>query len=164
MIRENNFPALLSLEEATRRCRLERISSGTIVFTNGVFDLLHRGHLEYLHEARSMGTMLIVGLNSDESVRRIKGDKRPFANVDDRAYALASLRCVDHVVVFDEDNPANLITQLNPHVLVKGGDYRAEDVVGYDHVTRNGGRVVALRLREGFSTSSLIDKIASRYR
>jgi rfaE bifunctional protein nucleotidyltransferase chain/domain len=164
MIRESHFPALLSREDAARRCRVERIGGGKIVFTNGVFDLLHRGHLEYLHEARSLGTLLIVGLNTDESVRRLKGANRPLVSGDDRAYALASLRFVDHVVLFDEDTPERLIEQLNPHILVKGGDYRPEEIVGYDHVTKNGGKVLALPLRDGYSTTGFIQTIVDRYR
>jgi rfaE bifunctional protein nucleotidyltransferase chain/domain len=164
MNRESNFPAILSRDDAIRRCRLERLGGGTVVFTNGVFDLLHRGHLEYLDEARDMGSMLVVGLNSDASVRRIKGEKRPLMCADDRAYALTCLRSVDHVVLFDEDTPAKLIEQLNPHVLVKGGDYRPEDVVGHDHVTRSGGKVVSVQLRDGYSTSSFIQMIIDRYR
>ncbi|MBU0507889.1 D-glycero-beta-D-manno-heptose 1-phosphate adenylyltransferase [bacterium] len=158
-----HFSRLLSREDAARRCVIERLRGGVIVFTNGVFDILHRGHLEYLREARQLGTMLIVGLNSDDSVRRIKGSKRPLVSEEDRAMALSALRFVDGVVLFDEDTPEVLIRTLNPHVLVKGGDYRAEDVVGYDHVTRNGGRVQILRLREGYSTSGFVRRITERF-
>jgi len=152
----------LSVEDAARRCRIERIQGGTIVFTNGVFDILHRGHLQYLREARDLGTMLVVGLNSDESARRLKGAHRPFVSATDRAFALLSLRFVDHVVIFDEDTPAELIRELNPHILVKGGDYRPEHVAGGDFVAAQGGKVVILPLREGYSTSGLIESIARR--
>jgi D-beta-D-heptose 7-phosphate kinase/D-beta-D-heptose 1-phosphate adenosyltransferase len=154
---------LLSREDAARRCRIERIQGGAIVFTNGVFDVLHRGHLDYLREARALGSLLIVGLNSDESVRRIKGPKRPLYSQEDRAAALVSLRFVDFVAIFDEDTPLSLIEELNPHLLVKGGDYLPENVVGYDHVTRNGGRVVVIPFKEGYSTSRLIETVVERY-
>lgn len=164
MIRDTQYPALLSREDAARRCRVERLRGGTIVFTNGVFDLLHRGHLEYLEEARALGTLLIVGLNSDASVRRLKGPQRPLLPEADRALALTALRAVDHVVLFDEDTPEALIQAVNPHILVKGGDYRPADVVGYEHVVGQGGRVVVLPFRDGYSTSSLVQKIVERYR
>jgi len=156
------LPGVLSSEEAARRCAVERIRGGVIVFTNGVFDLLHRGHLEYLSAARSLGTLLIVGLNTDESVHRIKGPQRPLFSQEDRALALLSLRVVDHVVMFDEDTPARLIESLSPHILVKGGDYEARNVVGYDHVTRQGGRVEILPLREGYSTTGIFQRISAR--
>jgi rfaE bifunctional protein nucleotidyltransferase chain/domain len=154
---------LLSREDAIRRCRIERFQGGTIVFTNGVFDILHRGHLDYLREARTLGSMLIVGLNSDESVRRIKGPKRPLYSVEDRAAALSALRFVDFVVVFEEDTPQSLIAELNPHVLVKGGDYLPESVVGYDHVIRHGGQVVVIPFKDGYSTSRLIETVVERF-
>jgi rfaE bifunctional protein nucleotidyltransferase chain/domain len=164
MIRDSHFSALLSREDAARRCLVERLGGGTVVFTNGVFDLLHRGHLEYLHEARELGTLLVVGLNSDDSVRRIKGPERPLTSAEDRAFALASLRYVDHVVIFDEDTPEELIRLLNPHVLVKGGDYAPTEIVGFDSVTRNGGKVIAVPLRDGYSTTKFIDTIIDRFR
>ncbi len=164
MIRTSHFPALLSRAEAARRSHIERLQSGTVVFTNGVFDILHRGHLDYLAEARALGTILIVGLNSDESVRRIKGPKRPLVNEADRAAALCALRFVDHVVLFDEDTPEALIGEITPHILVKGGDYRPEDVVGYEHVAESGGRVLTIPFRDGYSTSSFIQTIVERYR
>ena len=155
---------LLSRDDAARRCHVERIRGGKIVFTNGVFDILHRGHLDYLRRARDLGSMLVVGLNSDDSVRRIKGLKRPLFSAEDRAVALTALRFVDIVVIFDEDTPQTLIETLNPHVLVKGGDYLAENVVGYDHVTKNGGQVIVIPFKEGYSTSGLIRTIVERYR
>jgi rfaE bifunctional protein nucleotidyltransferase chain/domain len=134
------------------------------VFTNGGFDLLHRGHLDYLEEARALGTMLIVGLNSDASARRIKGPKRPLTAEADRVAALAALRVVDYVVLFDEDTPEILIREITPQILVKGGDYRPEDVVGYEHVVKHGGRVLAIPFRAGYSTTGLIEMIVERYR
>jgi D-beta-D-heptose 7-phosphate kinase/D-beta-D-heptose 1-phosphate adenosyltransferase len=154
---------LMSAEDVARRCVIERARGGTIVFTNGVFDLLHRGHLEYLRESAALGTMLVVGLNSDESVRRIKGPKRPLVNQEDRAAALLDLRSVDYVVLFDEDTPARLIQTIQPHILVKGGDYQADDVVGADFVRKNGGRVVTIPFLPGYSTSGLIRAIVERY-
>jgi rfaE bifunctional protein nucleotidyltransferase chain/domain len=162
MIRETNYPALLSREDAQRRCHVEALRGGTIVFTNGVFDILHRGHLDYLREARSLGSLLIVGLNSDDSVRRLKGPTRPLFGVEDRAFALSSLRYVDHVIIFDEDTPEQLIKAVKPHILVKGGDYKPDDVVGADFVQANGGHVVILPFRKGYSTTSLIHTIAER--
>ena len=164
MSSQPSYFGLLTLDDAVRRCHVERIRGGKIVFTNGVFDILHRGHLDYLRQARDLGSMLVVGLNSDESVRRIKGAKRPLFPAEDRAEALTALRFVDIVVIFDEDTPQNLIETLNPHILVKGGDYLAENVVGYDHVTKNGGQVIVVPFKDGYSTSGLIRTIVERYR
>lgn len=163
MIRETNFPALLTREEAARRCKVERVMGGTIVFTNGVFDVLHRGHLEYLSAARALGTVLIVGLNNDASTLRLKGPKRPLMKEDDRAFALISLRCVDHVVLFDEDTPEELIKAITPDLLVKGGDYQPADVAGSEHVETNGGKVVIIPFHAGYSTSGLIEEIVERF-
>jgi D-glycero-beta-D-manno-heptose 1-phosphate adenylyltransferase len=162
MIRDTHYPALLTREEAARRCLIERLQGGIVVFTNGVFDILHRGHLEYLREAREMGSLLVVGLNSDESVKRIKGDSRPLCSVEDRAFGLTSLRFVDHVIVFDEDTPASLIEAVQPSLLVKGGDYKPEEIVGYDFVTRHGGKVLTIPLREGYSTTGFIERMLAR--
>jgi D-beta-D-heptose 7-phosphate kinase / D-beta-D-heptose 1-phosphate adenosyltransferase len=163
MIRPSNFPALLTREQAAQRCKVERMMGGTVVFTNGVFDLMHRGHLEYLCQARELGTVLIVGLNSDDSTRRLKGDKRPLVSEEDRAIALADLRYVDHVVIFDEDTPKELIEAITPQVLVKGGDYQPGEVAGAEHVEKNGGKVEIIAFRDGYSTSSLVQKIVERY-
>jgi rfaE bifunctional protein nucleotidyltransferase chain/domain len=135
-------------------------SSGKkIVFTNGVFDIIHRGHVEYLNEAKKLGNVLIVGLNSDSSVKIIKGENRPINNENDRAYVLSSLKPVDHVVIFEEEDPYNLIKQIIPDFLVKGGDWKAEDIVGYDIVARNGGEVISLKYVDDYSTTALISKI-----
>ena len=136
---------------------------GTMVFTNGVFDVLHRGHLEYLCAARDLGTVLIVGVNSDASTTRLKGPKRPLVSQDDRALALTSLRCVDHVVFFDEETPRELIEAITPDVLVKGGDYQTDEVAGANHVKEHGGKVVIIPFREGYSTSGLIEEIVERF-
>ncbi|MCU0370465.1 MAG: D-glycero-beta-D-manno-heptose 1-phosphate adenylyltransferase [Bacteroidales bacterium] len=127
-----------------------------IVFTNGCFDILHRGHIEYLSQARDNGNVLVIGLNSDASVRRIKGKGRPVQDEMTRALVLASLRFVDAVVLFDEDTPYELIKSIQPDVLVKGGDYTEETIVGADLVRANGGEVVVIPLVEGYSTSRIL--------
>lgn len=131
----------------------------TIVFTNGCFDIIHPGHTLYLKSAKSKGDYLVVGLNSDDSVRRLKGSERPLNNQYDRAEVLDSLKPVDYIVIFDEDTPFSLISAIKPHVLVKGGDYMKDDIVGADIVEQNGGMVIVIPFVEGKSTSSLIDKI-----
>jgi len=137
-----------------------RFFNKKIVFTNGCFDILHRGHIEYLYQAADMGDLLIVGLNSDASVRRIKGPNRPVQDEETRALLLASLSCVTHVVLFDEDTPLKLIQLVQPDILVKGGDYAdLEKIVGYDIVKQRGGEVVALPFVEGHSTTQLLQKI-----
>lgn len=138
---------------------LGRPRSGRVVFTNGCFDLLHPGHVEYLFEARALGDALVVGLNSDDSVRRLKGPDRPLNSEDSRAIVLAGLGCVDRVTLFEEDTPRALLSALLPDVLVKGGDYRAEDVVGREEVEAAGGRVVILPYRAGHSTTGLVTRI-----
>jgi len=130
-----------------------------IVFTNGVFDLLHRGHVEYLADARALGDRLVVGLNSDASVRRLKGPTRPLVAAADRAAVLRALACVDLVVEFDEDTPERLIRAIGPDVLVKGGDWAVERIVGREFVEARGGRVLSIPVREGFSTSALVQRI-----
>lgn len=132
--------------------------SDRVVFTNGVFDILHRGHVNYLHAARALGDRLIVGLNSDASVRRLKPG-RPIVPEDDRAYVLAGLACVDGITMFADDTPAVLIEAILPDVLVKGGDYDAHDVVGREIVEANGGRLVIIPFVAGSSTSSILERI-----
>lgn len=141
--------------------RLGRPRDVRVVFTNGCFDLLHRGHVEYLHEARAMGDVLVVGLNTDASVRRLKGAERPLNAEDDRALVLAGLASVDAVVLFEEDTPHALISALLPDVLVKGGDYRRDTIVGADEVERAGGRVEIVPLVPGRSTTSLVQRMRS---
>ena len=130
------------------------------VFTNGCFDLLHRGHIYYLSRAKALGDLLVVGLNSDASVTRLKGKGRPLNPQQARAEVLASLAFVDYVIIFEEDTPLELIRTVQPHVLVKGGDYRAEDVVGYREVISRGGSVEIIPLLEGYSTTSLIERLS----
>lgn len=139
-----------------------RMKPVRIVFTNGVFDILHAGHVTYLEAARALGDVLVVGLNSDASVRRLKGPSRPINTQDDRARVLSALRCVDHVIIFDDDTPLDVVTALLPDVLVKGGDYTRDTVVGADVVEDHGGRVEIIPLLEGRSTTSIIARSQGR--
>jgi D-beta-D-heptose 7-phosphate kinase / D-beta-D-heptose 1-phosphate adenosyltransferase len=140
-----------------------RAKGETVVFTNGCFDLLHVGHVKYLQAARQLGDLLVLGLNSDASIRRLKGPKRPLIGQDERAHILAALDCIDYVVIFDEDTPLDLIAALRPDILVKGADYTPDGVVGKDLVESWGGRVELIDLVEGRSTSSIVDKILQAY-
>jgi D-beta-D-heptose 7-phosphate kinase/D-beta-D-heptose 1-phosphate adenosyltransferase len=133
-----------------------------LVFTNGVFDILHRGHVEYLHAARAQGDLLVVGVNTDASVRRLKGPDRPINNEDDRALVLAGLGCVDFVTFFTEDTPLNLIGALLPDVLVKGGDYTPDTIVGRAEVEAAGGEVVVIPLVSGRSTTQTVQRIRGK--
>jgi D-beta-D-heptose 7-phosphate kinase/D-beta-D-heptose 1-phosphate adenosyltransferase len=135
--------------------------SGTSVFTNGVFDIVHPGHIHLLTEASKLGDILIVGINSDKSVKMIKGESRPINNEMSRANLLSSLVQVDAVVIFDEETPLNLITALNPNFLVKGGDYSVSEIVGHDFIVNNGGHVITIPTLKGFSTTSIIEKSQS---
>ena len=130
-----------------------------IVFTNGCFDIIHQGHIDYLAKASDLGTKLIIGVNTDRSVSAIKGPHRPIQDEYSRQMILAAMMFVDALILFDEDTPINLITKVIPNVLVKGSDYKAENIVGYDVVTHNGGTVETLDFLEGFSTSSIESKI-----
>ena len=130
-----------------------------VVFTNGCYDLIHRGHIDLLSKAKSKGEKLIVALNSDQSVMRLKGNKRPIHNFNDRAFILDSIKYIDMIVKFEEDNPAKIINKLLPHVLVKGGDYLLNEIIGSDIVISNGGTVEIIDLIPGKSTSLLIDQI-----
>lgn len=130
-----------------------------IVFTNGCFDILHRGHIEYLAQAANRGDVLVIGLNTDNSVRRIKGDSRPVQDEYARAILLASLSFVAAVILFDDDTPYELIKKVQPDVLIKGSDYKIEDIVGYDIVNAKGGEVVTIDFIEGYSTTSIIEKL-----
>jgi rfaE bifunctional protein nucleotidyltransferase chain/domain len=139
--------------------REARAAGKRIVFTNGVFDILHPGHLRYLQAARTHGDLLIVGLNSDASVRRNKGPERPINPQDERAEVLAGLSCVDAVSIFDEDTPAEVIRRVQPDVLVKGADWPADQIVGRDTVEARGGRVVLEPVEQGYSTTSLLERV-----
>ena len=150
---------ILSLRQA-QAWRAEQ--RGRVVFTNGVFDLLHPGHVDVLRAARGQGDALIVGLNSDASVRRLKGPERPVRSEAERAYVLAALRCVDVVTVFDEDTPLALVRAVLPDVIVKGGDYSEDTVVGAREVRARGGTVVIVPLTPGQSTTSIIEKLRAQ--
>ena len=133
-----------------------------IVFTNGCFDLLHVGHIRYLSQAKKLGDFLIIGLNSDRSVKKLKGKDRPINSFEDRATLLSALNSVDLVIKFEEQTPENLIKDIVPDVLVKGGDYNIEDIVGYQIVIQNGGQVKTLSFYDGYSSTNYIDKINKR--
>ena len=149
---------LLSLEELALKLPLWK-QEGKIVFTNGCFDILHLGHLDYLGKASELGHKLIIGLNTDSSVKRLKGKNRPINNEQARSKMLANLAIVDAVVFFEEDTPYELIQHIIPDVLVKGSDYSIEEIVGHDIVLGNGGSVVPIDLLEGYSTTSIIEKM-----
>lgn len=147
-----------SLAEALRSVKTEGLK---VVFTNGCFDIIHPGHVAYLEDAAAKGDVLVVGINTDESVKRLKGSERPINPEDDRARLLAGLASVDYVTSFDEDTPLELISQVRPDVLVKGGDWPVEQIVGHEVVLNSGGDVYSLPFREGYSTTRLIEKIKS---
>ena len=150
---------ILTRTEAVARTTVLKKDGKIIVFTNGCFDILHVGHIDLLEKAKSRGDVLIVGLNSDESVRCLKGEKRPINSEKDRAEVLAALESVDFVVIFLEDTPAEIIAEIRPQILVKGGDYHIGNIVGRETVESDGGRVVVIPLYEGKSTTGLIEKI-----
>ena len=152
-------PAVLTLEEIILRFGREKRNGKRLVFTNGCFDLLHPGHIESLETARALGDMLIVGINSDESVRTLKGPGRPVIPAEERAEILANLECVDAVVIFDEPTPQRVIAALLPDVLVKGGDWPGNQIVGRKEVEAAGGKVVRVEVVEGYSTSEILRKI-----
>jgi D-beta-D-heptose 7-phosphate kinase/D-beta-D-heptose 1-phosphate adenosyltransferase len=148
------IPILKDLKKNSRR----------IVFTNGCFDILHVGHIRYLKEAKGYGDMLIVAVNSDSSVKSIKGDKRPIVSQSERAEVVAALEMVDYVTMFDEDTPYNIIKKLQPDVLIKGGDWAIDKIVGRDIVEARGGKVIAIPFIEGASTTGIVERILEKYR
>lgn len=150
---------IMTYDELANQLKSWRSSGKKIVFTNGCFDILHRGHIEYLAKAANMGDILIIGLNTDRSVKRLKGDSRPVNDQHARSLLLAALSFVDAVTLFDEDTPYNLIKTVMPDMLVKGGDYKIENIVGHDIVEANGGKVVTIPLTEGYSTTKTIGKL-----
>lgn len=151
---------ICSLEYIKNIAEKAKKENKKIVFTNGCFDIIHSGHCFYLTEAKKLGDILIVGLNTDASVKRLKGETRPVNNEDDRAMVLSCLKPVDYVVLFDEDTPFSLIRNIIPNVLVKGGDYTIENIVGADIVLENGGEVKVIPFVEGKSTTKIIEKIS----
>jgi rfaE bifunctional protein nucleotidyltransferase chain/domain len=150
---------ILKLHELTAYVLDWKKNKNSIVFTNGCFDILHYGHLQYLTQAKSLGHKLIVGLNSDDSVKKLKGESRPINNQKAREFTLASLLVVDAVVVFEEETPEKIIKMIFPDILVKGGDYKFDEIVGADFVTANGGLVEIIPLVQGYSSSNLIKKL-----
>ena len=145
--------------EIINRIKAERKK---IVFTNGCFDLLHVGHIRYLAQAKRLGDFLIIGLNSDSSVKELKGEDRPINSFEDRATLLSAIESVDLVIMFEEQTPENLIKDIVPYILVKGGDYNIEDIVGYQTVMQNGGQVKTLSFYDGYSSTNYINKIKKR--
>lgn len=156
---EKIYDKILDDKSLDKKLNLWREEGKSIVFSNGCFDILHRGHVEYLSKAADLGDILIIGLNTDDSVRRLKGPSRPVNDEKARAVVLAALEFVDAIMFFEEDTPYNLIKRVQPDVLVKGKDYKAEDIVGYDIVTAKGGKVETIELVEGFSTTKTIEKM-----
>ncbi len=153
----------LDTNQLKNRIRQLRDKGKKIVFTNGCFDIVHAGHIYYLKEAKKLGDCLVVALNSDNSIKRIKGKNRPIISEENRLIMLEALYFVDFVTVFDEDTPYNLIDMLVPDILVKGGDWDIDKIVGKDIVEQNGGNVINIPFKEGFSTTSIIEKIREIY-
>jgi rfaE bifunctional protein nucleotidyltransferase chain/domain len=151
---------ILDPSEVSDRCERLRERGAVIVFTNGVFDLLHPGHVRYLEQAKLLGTHLLVAINSDESVRKIKGEKRPVFPLDERLEVLSALESVSLVTWFHEETPAQIVRAVRPHILVKGGDWKLEEIVGRDFVESYGGTVRTIPFLAGYSTSAILDKIA----
>ena len=148
--------SITSLEKSFREIRLK---NKKIIFTNGCFDILHPGHIHILSKAKSLGDILVVGLNSDLSVKKLKGDKRPLVSEDDRSRVLLSLRFVDYVIIFNELTPLKVIKKIKPDFLVKGGDYNENDIVGSDFVKAYGGQVEIIKFLDGYSSSNYIDNL-----
>ena len=150
---------ILELSRLKAKIASWRVFSDQIVFTNGCFDLLHLGHIDYLEKARKLGDRLVIGLNSDESVKLLKGDNRPIHSQETRSRILAAMEFIDAIVIFEEETPADLIKSVNPDILVKGGDYELKEIVGADFVLANKGKVEIIPFLEGHSSSDLIEKI-----
>ncbi len=150
---------IVSRELLSEICKELKNQGKKLVFTNGCFDILHSGHVTYLEKAKQLGDVLILGLNTDESVRRIKGINRPINNETDRGIVIDGLRCIDFVTLFNEETPQSLIESIIPDVLVKGGDYTVDTIVGADTVIKNGGQVITIQLVEGKSTTNIINKM-----
>lgn len=149
----------LSITSLEKSCREIRLKNKKIIFTNGCFDIIHPGHIHILSKAKSLGDILVVGLNSDLSVKKLKGDKRPLVSEDDRSRVLLSLRFVDYVIIFNELTPLKVIKKIKPDFLVKGGDYNENDIVGSDFVKASGGQVEIIKFLDGYSSSNYIDNL-----
>ncbi|NWF89288.1 MAG: D-glycero-beta-D-manno-heptose 1-phosphate adenylyltransferase [Ignavibacteriaceae bacterium] len=152
-----------SQEEIKSLRNLFKQQNKKVVFTNGVFDLIHAGHVDYLTKAKALGDILIVGMNTDDSVKRIKGDKRPILKQNERAFIISNIKAVDYVVLFDEDTPGRIIDELIPDILVKGADWSIDKIVGRETVEKHGGEVIAIEFVNDQSTSKIIDSIKSKY-
>ena len=150
---------IISLQALKSRVKNWKSGNEKIVFTNGCFDILHKGHLEVLAKTADLGNRLIIGLNSDSSIKNLKGGNRPIVDENSRAILLAALSFVDAVVLFSEQTPLNLIAEIKPDILAKGGDYKITEIVGHEVVQQNGGEVITIPLIEGFSSTNIIDKI-----
>jgi rfaE bifunctional protein nucleotidyltransferase chain/domain len=160
MKQSNNIKErIFAVEQLKSQIKWWRLINKTIAFTNGVFDILHEGHIKILSQSAAFADVLIVGVNSDASVKRLKGDNRPVNNEQSRSLLLASLIMIDAVVIFNEDTPLNLIMNIMPDVLIKGGDYTQQTIVGANEVIANGGRVEIIDLEKGFSTTGIIEKL-----
>ena len=155
---------ILAIEDVAQKANTLRRAGKRLVFTNGCFDILHAGHIRYLAAARSKGDILVVGLNSDESVKIIKDEHRPIMNQEQRAEILAGLWCVDYIIIFNEPDPLKLIKVIMPDVLVKGADWREQDIIGADVVKAGGGEVVRVSVVPDISTSRIIERIIKKYR
>jgi|SRR5690554_686539 D-beta-D-heptose 7-phosphate kinase/D-beta-D-heptose 1-phosphate adenosyltransferase len=165
MVKEDLIDSKLkSVETIEEMAAKLRAWDKKVVFTNGCFDIIHSGHVKYLFEAKSLGDILIIGLNSDNSVKRLKGNSRPINRQDDRAYVLSALIMVDYIVIFEEDTPYDLIKRINPDFLVKGGDWPVKDIVGSDIVLASGGTVKSLPYHAGHSTTGIIEKTEGEVR
>ena len=149
----------LSITSLEKSCREIRLKNKKIIFTNGCFDIIHPGHIHILSKAKSLGDILVVGLNSDLSVKKLKGDKRPLVSEDDRSRVLLSLRFVDYVIIFNELTPLKVIKKIKPDFLVKGGDYNENDIVGSDFIKAYGGQVEIIKFLDGYSSSNYIDNL-----
>jgi rfaE bifunctional protein nucleotidyltransferase chain/domain len=160
-IQERINRKIISGAELGRELARLNLMSKKIVFTNGCFDIIHRGHVEYLSEAANLGDILIIGLNSDSSVKKLKGPERPVQDQETRAKILSSMFFVSFVVIFDEETPHRLISEVKPDVLVKGGDYKIENIVGYDIVKAKGGEVLTIPFVDGHSTTSILQKLGN---
>ncbi len=150
---------IITVDDIKYKKSLWKFKEQKIVFTNGCFDIIHRGHIEYLAKASSYGNILVVGLNSDKSIKKIKGVNRPIIDENSRILTLASLQFVNYIILFNEETPINLIEAIKPDILIKGSDYKKEKIVGYDIIKNSGGEIITINFIEGYSTTSIIDKI-----
>lgn len=154
---------LTNIEEFLHIRKNFKLQNKKVVFTNGCFDIIHAGHIDYLNKAKELGDILIIGLNSDRSVREIKGEKRPIVNQEERSFVLKNLKCVDYVILFDEPTPKEIIDKIIPDILIKGGDWAIENIVGREVVEANGGEVKTIEFVTNQSTTNIIKKVLDTY-